>query len=150
MRKFVLPSLTIGLAVLTAGCGPSLRPLYYDYEPSRSTAPDSSFAKVEDALRETGWQIASADVPNTVATRERTLQQWGLYTVDVTLEAVPMSNGRYVRLLIHPYRDYIIGGESPIAFLPSGLKSDIIPSLNDAFEKRGIEPLGTPSTRAGD
>lgn len=146
MRR-TLPRLLSAACLLVAlsACAPSLRPLYHDY-----TAPDTASRAVHDsirvALREAGWSLSADAAPGVVATQARTVQQWGLYRVDVSLEVLPMGD-EHVRVFIHPYRRYITGHRSKIPFLPGGVRRAVVPDLDDAFEQHGLAALETPRRR---
>lgn len=131
-------------AGLLSGCSPRLAPLYRDYEDTTRAAP--VFDRVETALEEAGWVVVEDDVPNLVRTDLRTFRNWGLYTVVVELEAAALGD-QYVRLYVHPYRDYITGGRSKIPFLKGTLREQLLPELNAALERQGLVVLGTPEQR---
>ena len=146
MRSLRLPSYVLaGLLVLSlSACSPSLYPLYRDYE--IQTEDRSIAERIEDALTEAGWESASASAPNAVATQERKVRSWGLYSVVVSLEAVPVGED-YVRLYVHPYRKYFTGNRSKIPFLKSGLRRAVLKDLNEAFQNQGLVALGTGVSR---
>jgi hypothetical protein len=139
------PALLVLLLTAT-GCAPSLSPLFrdYDIEPAPATAAnDDVYARLRAALTEAGWTVTESDVPNLLATEPRRMSNWGLYRTDVTLEAAPVNN-RHVRVFFHPFRTYITGGRSKMAFLDGGLQRALIPELNRALEAHGFLPLGAP------
>jgi hypothetical protein len=149
--------LTLCLAVLFAGCAPSLSPLYrdYDVEPAstvanseRSTDETDSdiYDRIRAALASAGWNETPSAAPNAVSTKSRQLSNWGLYRVVVSLDVVPVGE-QHVRVLFHPARVYFTGGRSKIPYLGSGMRSALLPELNEAFEAQGLYPIGTPRER---
>lgn len=144
MDRLLTYLLVMGLLFGVAACTPSLSPLYRDYQadPPETAVRDS----IRAALRTAGWELAPEAAPGVVTTAPRTIQQWGLYRVEVSLEALPMS-GQHVRLLIHPYRRYVTGHRSKMPYLPGGVQRAILPDLNDAFTDRGLMALETPRER---
>lgn len=128
------------LALSLSACSPSLSPLYRDYEIRTADRPLAE--RIEDALAEAGWQSTPSSAPNALATQERKVRSWGLYSVVVSLEAVPVG-GSYVRLYLHPYRKYFTGNRSKIPFLKKSLQRMLLKDLNEAFETRGMVAIGT-------
>lgn len=126
------------LVVAAAGCAPSLAPLYQDYA-VRSEEADERTARVHAALEDAGWEIVEDSMAPSIATITApiTHRQWGLYRISVFVEAVPMGE-RHVRLLIHPYREYVWGRKSKLPFLTSSLRRSVVADLNEAFEARGL------------
>lgn len=141
LASYVLTGL---LALSLNACSPSLYPLYRDYEVQ--TENRSIAERIEDALTEAGWESIPASAPNAIATRERKVRTWGLYSVVVSLEAVPVGEG-YVRLYVHPYRKYFTGNRSKIPFLKSSLRRTVLKDLNEAFQNQGLVALGTGVSR---
>lgn len=160
-RRFFLLLCLAGIAA-TTGCAPSFSPLYrdFDVEPRAagsvtaervSTTTDSGesgdvYARIRTALAEAGWSEDEAAAPNVVSTQPRTLSDWGLYRVLVSLDVVPIG-GQHVRVLFHPVRRYFTGGRSKIPYLNSGMRRELLPSLNEAFKAQGLHPIGTPRER---
>ncbi|SHK73254.1 hypothetical protein [Rhodothermus profundi] len=140
MRSSLL-ILLLGLA--SAGCSPRLVPLYYDYRLPDTTA--AALPPVARALQAAGWETTQL-TPTLLQTAPRPLQHWGLYRVMVRLEAVPI-NGRFVRLFIHPYRQYFTGRRSKIPYLPAGLRATLLPRLHAALQAAGLTPAGTALER---
>ena len=128
------------LALSLSACSPSLSPLYRDYEIRNADRPLAE--RIEDALAEAGWQSTPSSAPYALATQERKVRSWGLYSVVVSLEAVPVG-GSYVRLYLHPYRKYFTGNRSKIPFLKKSLQRTLLKDLNEAFETRGMVAIGT-------
>lgn len=163
MRR--LPLLVLILALSSAGCTPSLSPLYRDFSPAPladeapaadglaeppPTSPLSDgelMDRTAQALEQAGWTpepgAAGAKV---LRTGPRTVGNVGLYRTEVTLEAVPL-NGGFVRVYFHPYRHYLIGGRSKLPYLNPGLQRALLPALEDAFQAEGLELLGTARKR---
>ena len=128
------------LALSLSACAPSLSPLYRDYEIQTLDRPTTE--RIEEALAEAGWQSIPASAPNAIATQERKVRQWGLYSVVVSLEAVPVGEG-YVRLYLHPYRKYFTGNRSKIPYLKKSLQRTLLKDLNAAFENQGLVAIGS-------
>ena len=147
-------------AVLLVGCAPSLSPLYRDYDvepaPVSASAEDAErsteeagsdiYGRIRAALADAGWTEAPAAAPNVVSTETRQLSNWGIYRVVVSLDVVPAGE-HHVRVLFHPARVYFTGGRSKIPYLGSGMRSTLLPELNEAFEAQGLYPIGTPRER---
>ncbi len=143
--RLALPACVVFLLALALGaCAPSLSPLYRDYEVAPAEPP--IVQRIEAALAEAGWQTAPASAPNAVATEERKMSSWGLYTVVVSLEVVPVGDA-YVRLYVHPYRKYFTGGRGKIPYLNKTLQRAVLRDLNAAFEKQGLRAVGTSVER---
>ena len=128
------------LALSLSACAPSLSPLYRDYEIQTEDQPIAQ--RIEEALIEAGWQTTPSSAPNVIATQERKVRSWGLYTIVVSLEVVPVGES-YVRLYLHPYRKYFTGNRSKIPFLKKGLQRALLKDLNETFESRGLVAIGT-------
>ena len=135
--SFVIAGL---LAFSLSACSPSLSPLYRDYEVQTVDRPTAE--RIEEALAEAGWQSIPASAPNAIATQERKVRQWGLYSVVVSLEAVPVGED-YVRLYLHPYRKYFTGNRSKIPYLKKSLRRALLKDLNAAFETQGLVAIGS-------
>lgn len=133
------------VAMLLSACSPSLSPLYRDFD-----APASDSASVESriiaALGEAGWDTVATDLPHAIATDERVLTNWVIYKLAASLEVTPMGPN-HVRLYVHPYRKYVIGGKGKLQFLTRRVRSRFIPELNDAFARHGLRMAGTPFER---
>lgn len=147
-------SLWFGLAclLLSAGCAPSVTPLYRDYEirtPAAEgrTSPDGdTYARLRAALHEAGWAETVADAPNVLSTEPRTLPGWGFSRTEVSLDLAPL-NDRFVRVYFNPYRFGLFGGRSKVPYLSGGLRRALLPDLNKALEAQGFVVLGTPQER---
>ncbi len=134
-----------GVLVLSlSACSPSLYPLYRDYEVETEDRPIAE--RIEQALLDAGWESVPASAPNAIATQERKVRTWGLYSVVVSLEAVPVGDD-YVRLYVHPYRRYFTGNRSKIPFLKSSLRRAVLKDVNEAFQDQGLVALGTGVSR---
>lgn len=138
--------LLIGLCLSTAACAPSLSPLYRDYEAQADTPSAPVAERIETALTETGWHLKPAAAPNAFATEERKLSSWGIYSVVASVEVVPLGT-EYVRLYIHPYRKYITGGRGKIPYLNKSLQRSVLTDLTQAFERQGLQAIGTGEKR---
>lgn len=140
------------LLVASSGCAPSLTPLYRDFEEapraSREQTADSrpELERIDRALRSVGWKTRPGAVDGILATEPRAFREWGLYTVEVDLEVLPLA-GRYVRVLIHPYRHYFVGGRRKIPYLKTGLAEDVVRDLETAMAAEGLTLVGTATDR---
>ncbi len=121
------------LMMWIAGCAPSMTPLYQDYEAGTGDVPERISAAFEDA----GWELAEESLPPAIATVPRTHRNWGLYRVTLWVEAVPMGQD-HVRLLIHPYREYVWGRRSKMPYLSSGIRRSLVADLDKAFAAHGF------------
>lgn len=133
-----------GAFLLLSACTPSLSPLYRDYTPAMDSA--SVEARILSALGEAGWDTVATNLPNAIATEERVLSNWGIYKVAASLEVAPLGQD-HVRLYVHPYRQYFIGGKGKIMYLTRRVETRFIPEINEAFEKYGLRLAGTPFER---
>ena len=168
--------LLLCLIVTGTGCAPSFSPLYRDFDVSPDltdravaesqeaqegsaaaevrgaterddeTQNNEVYERIRTALAAAGWEEGPQAAPNVVSTEPRTLSDWGLYRVLVSLDVVPIGD-RHVRVLFHPVRRYFTGGRSKIPYLNSGLRQALLPALNEAFEAQGLYPIGTPRER---
>ena len=132
------------LALSVSACAPSLSPLYRDYEIQAEDQPVTQ--RIEEALAEAGWERIPSSAPNVIATQERKVRSWGLYSVVVSLEAVPVGQG-YVRLYLHPYRKYFTGNRGKIPYLNTTLRRAVLKDLNEALQTRGLVAIGTSVDR---
>ncbi|RMF64991.1 MAG: hypothetical protein D6746_00965 [Bacteroidetes bacterium] len=148
-RLVLLIGLCGGLLTLGgAGCAPSLSPLYRDYEvvvPDTTRAADLS-ARIATALQQAGWELGESPTAPLITTRPRTLNNWGIYRVEVALEVAPL-HGNYVRVFIHPYRRFFTGGRSKIPYLRGSIERAILPDLTKAFEAQGLHLRGSAIER---
>ena len=135
----------VAILFVLPGCAPSLSPLYRDYEMGQSDST-SVDGRIVAALKDAGWDTVATSVPNAIATEEKVLSNWGLYKVTASLEVTPLGQD-HVRVFIHPYRRYVVGGKGKIPFLTRRIRSQFLPELNDAFEGQGFAIAGTPFER---
>ncbi len=131
------------IGVLSA-CSPALHPLYRDYKVAPHT--DVVEARIERALASSGWHSVPGPAPNVIATNERRVRSWGVYSVVVSLEAVPVGDG-YVRLLVHPYRHYIWGTRSKVPFLNSTIRRSVLRDFDAAMAAQELIAAGTGVSR---
>lgn len=124
------------LLLLLAGCTPRLAPLYQDY--STASSDSATVEAAARALESAGWTLNPAPAPNALATMPRRMQEWGLYRVYLQVEVLPLG-GPYVRVLFHPYRQYVTGGRGKIPYLPSGVRRAALPPLREALEAEGFK-----------
>ena len=141
LRWYVLVGV---LALSVTACAPSISPLYRDFQVQQAEEPVAE--RIEAALAEAGWQVVPASAPNAVATEERKVKSWALYSVVVSLEVVPVGE-EYVRLYLHPYRKYFTGSRSKIPFLDGSLQRALLKDLYEAFNKEGLQAIGTGRER---
>jgi len=132
-------------ALLLSACAPSLSPLYRDYEAPASDSVAVE-ARVVAALQEAGWDTVATDLPHAIETEEKVLTNWGVYKLAASLEVTPMGSD-HVRVFVHPYRKYFIGGKGKIQYLTRRVRARFIPELNDAFANQGLQLAGTPFER---
>lgn len=133
-------------AILSLGaCSPGSTPLYRDYSAPPVT-PEELQQRILTALDEAGWKIDSVRTDGVVTTQRRTVSRFLLYHVDVRLDVLPLD-GRYVRVLLFPYRYFITGNRSMIAFMRPGIERSVLPSLSSAFRRQGLVLVGTPIDR---
>ena len=101
--------------------------------------------RIADALVEAGWELDEAPSDNAVSTKEIEIVEWGLYDVRVSLDVVPI-NDTFVRVYVHPYRQYFYGSRSKMSYMNRRVREYVFPELAEAFGARGIVPVGAPST----
>ena len=130
--------------LVLSSCTPSLYPLYRDYEDERQQ--NATLQRIEHALIDAGWTIVPSPANNVIATDQRQVRQWGLYSVMVSLEAVDIG-GDHVRLLVHPYREYIWGTRSKIPFLNPAIRRSIMRDLDNAMADQSLTAVGTGMSR---
>lgn len=157
-RRGHVRSVTLAVMILVAaasGCSPSISPLYRDYTtgdtPPTTASPATTDSagvayRLAAALESAGWSLDEPPSPNVLGTVPRKLNDWGLYRVEVSLEAAPLD-GDLVRVYFHPYRVYFTGGRSKIPFLGRSLRAQLLPDLNRALKSQGLTMLGTPEER---
>lgn len=145
----------IAALILLTGCSPRLSPLYRDYEVQAATNADTEevvddhaavMERIRAGLRDADWEIGESVTPNVVAAEPRQFREWGLYSIEVELEVAPVG-GNYVRLFVHPYRIYFTGAKRKIPYLRGSLARSVLKDLHAAFEKQGLEHIGTAQTR---
>ncbi len=124
--------------LLASGCTPRLAPLYTDLDASAVQAGDTSVQyRAARALEAAGWTLTSPPAVGSLATDPRRMSDWGLYRVYLSVEVLPLGDS-YVRVLFHPYRQYITGGRGKILYLPGGVKRAALPPLKEALEAHGF------------
>ena len=144
--RYSILLLVVGAGLL-AGCSPSLYPLYRDYriEPH----DDLVDTRIESALASAGWTLTPGPAPNVIATNQREIRNWGLYKTVVYMEAVEIGGG-YVRILVHPYRHYLWGRRSKIAFLNGSIRRAVIRDFDDAMARQAMVAVGSGVSRDRD
>ncbi len=100
--------------------------------------------RIADALVAAGWELDEAPSENAVSTKEVEIAEWGLYDVRVSLDVVPINN-KFVRVYVHPYRQYFYGSRSKMSYMNRRVREYVFPELAEAFQAQGIVPLGAPS-----
>lgn len=133
------------LAVVWAGCAPSISPLYRDYD-LRDRSDGDMRNRILAALQDTRWTAVPTSAPHVVATDTVTMRRWGLYRVEVSLEVAPVGD-RYVRVFVHPYRVYFTGARRKIPYFKRRLRRTILPELARAFESQGLYAIGSAMER---
>lgn len=136
--------IVLGALLFLTACAPSLSPLYRDYEVGGSS--EAADARIVAALRSAGWDTVATEVPNAIASEEKVLSNWGLYRVTAQLEVTPLGRD-HVRIFVHPYRKYIVGGKGKIPYLTRRIRVKFLPELTEAFEEQGFAVAGTPFER---
>ncbi|MBO6574016.1 MAG: hypothetical protein JJ896_01255 [Rhodothermales bacterium] len=137
--------LTLLALVILAGCAPSLSPLYRDFEDDTPTG-DDVFARIDRALGEAGWTTVPAVTANAIATEPRSFRSWGLYSVEIELEVVPMA-GDHVRVFVNPYRKFFQGTRRKVPYVRKGWARAVVGDLSDALEAEGLTYMGTAQQR---
>ena len=135
--KFVVFGLVAMLFI--AGCRPSLAPMFKDYEiADEEEVSEDVQERVISALEEVGWVPAEeAILPSVILTEERILNRRGIYKNTAVLEVLPVGDN-YIRVLIHPYRDHLIGNRTKLPYLPSNIEKQIVPDLTASLESHGL------------
>jgi hypothetical protein len=131
---------TVTLALVLGACAPSMDPLYRDFQRETAVAELSTAAlqvTLRRALESAGWEIADESVEPSVRTMPRTHARWGVYRVTVYLEALPLGE-RHVRVMIHPYREYVWGTRSKLPYLTRPIREAIVPELEQALSAHGL------------
>ena len=172
MKRLCAPALLLVISFFLSACAPSLAPLYRDYDmPSPDTllavavsesmnpsgepsgmAPDEGVGartvpeRIVAALNEAGWDTTATDLPHAIATKQRVLRRWGMYSIVFYLEVTPLGRD-HVRIYIHPFRKYVFGKASKIQYLTRRIRSRFMSELDEAFSKHGLKPAGTPFER---
>ena len=131
--------------LLVSGCAPSLSPLYRDYEDEKS-AGDDVYARIERALQNADWELAEATTDNVVATRPRTIRSWGIYSVEVELEVVPLA-GDHVRVFVNPYRHFFQGTRRKVAYVRTSWARSAVKDLTETLDEEGLAFRGTAQSR---
>lgn len=135
------------IATVSLGCSPRLSPLYRDFSIDESTQYEYDiYERLTLAMEEAGWSVIEGVTSNIVATEGRDFNSWGIYTMEVELEASPVGNG-YVRLFIHPYRRYFTGTRGKMPYLKRGLAKAALSTLETPFETYGLKFAGTAESR---
>jgi len=101
--------------------------------------------RIAEALVAAGWELDEAPSENAVSTKEVEIAEWGLYDVRVSLDVVPI-NDKFVRVYVHPYRQYFYGSRSKMSYMNRRVREYVFPELSEAFLARGIVPPGAPPT----
>ena len=140
----LMPALAASVLLLLSACSPALYPPYRDYA-IRSNPKVLEF-RIEDAMVTAGWTRVPGVVHNVIATNERQVRHWGIYSVVVSMEAIPMGGG-YVRVLVHPYRQYVWGTRSKIAFLNGTIRRSVLRDLDSAMAAESLIAVGSGVSR---
>lgn len=149
MSRFLV---AIAFLVLLSGCSPRLSPLYRDYEVDgvAATVAGASeadvYVRLERGLETAGWTLTDSVTDNVVATEARQFREWGVYSVEIELEAAPVG-GDHVRIMVHPYRKFFTGARRKIPYLRGSLARSALKDLHAALEAEGLEHIGTMQSR---
>ncbi len=147
MKTSVVLVCLCGLLWIAQGCSPNLGPLYRDYEVQ--AVDEDVYPKILAALEEAGWDTTAASAPNSVKTKNRTLNRWVIYHTVASLEVIPIGE-TYVRVLIHPYRHNFLRMRSKLPYIPSNIERKIVPDLTEALEAQGLyAPGAMPADSSG-
>lgn len=131
------------LLLTATACAPSFSPLFRDYQLEEEH--DQILERTRRALQEAGWSLTEPRVEGILRTEPRQVSNWGLYRVEVFLEALPVE-GRHVRILFHPYRHYITGSRSKITYLKRSLRSKVLPPVTKELKDEGLKPVFRDTT----
>ena len=149
-----------------SGCSPSFGPMYRDYAVGGGARTGASAdqgdvidmetpgeaerisseevrERVVMALQSAGWEEEASVVPTVVRTNERRMNHRIFYKTTAFLEVLPVGDN-YVRVLIHPYRDHLIGARSKLPYLPQNVRNRIVPPLTRALEEQGFTVAKPP------
>lgn len=132
--------LLVVLVIFLAGCAPGVAPLYRDFSAPQVERGDL-LGRIRVALTEAGWHEGEPFAADVITTEPRTLQQWGLYRVDMRIDVVPVGD-RHVRVIFHPYRHFVTRSRGKISYLTRRLERAVLPDLSEALERQGVELLG--------
>ena len=135
---------TAAVVLLVSACTPSLYPLYRDYEVQADTG--SVEARIEQSLAAAGWYEVPPPADNVIATNERTVRRWGVYDVVVSLEILPLGGG-YVRILVHPYRQYLWGTRSKVPYLNGTIRRSVLRDVDAAMAANKLVAVGSGMSR---
>ncbi|MFK7847163.1 MAG: hypothetical protein AB8G77_17805 [Rhodothermales bacterium] len=122
------------------GCSPNLGPLYRDYEVKE--VEEDVYDQILAALEAAGWDTTAASAPNSIKTKDRTLNKRLIYKTVASLEIIPIGD-EFVRVLIHPYRHNFLKMRSKLPYLPSNIERKIVPDLTEALKIQGLYVPGT-------
>jgi hypothetical protein len=129
--------------MLSAGCAPSVTPLYRDFEPMAGEGlaeQDRLLEQLAVVAREAGWELAPSEASNVVTTTRRTISRGVLSKTTVSLDLIPLG-GRHVRVLFHPRKEYVTGERTKVAYLDGSLRRRLLPPLHEALEEGGLVPV---------
>lgn len=131
--------------ILFGGCAPSLSPLYRDFRDEADAGTDV-YSRIERALESADWTVRDAVTDNVVATEPRSIRSWGIYSVEVELEIVPLA-GDHVRVFVNPYRHFFQGTRRKVPYLRKSWARSSIRDLTEALETEGLAFEGTAIQR---
>ena len=137
----------LALVCLAAGCAPRLSPLTRDYRlaASDTAARTDVRERLAAALTRAGWTALPAG-GDALTTEPRAGADWGLYDVRLSLDAIPIAEGR-VRLVFDPVRRYVWRTRTHIPYLPAGALRTFLPSLDAALRAEGFVPDASGAAR---
>ena len=141
MTKFSPLLLCLCIALwFVQGCSPNLGPLYRDYENEK--VDEDIYGRILAALETAGWDTTASSAPNSIKTKNRTLNHRIIYKTVASLEVIPIGE-EYVRVLIHPYRHNFLRMKSKLPYLPTNMERKIVPDLTVALQEQGLYRPGT-------
>ncbi|NNE71573.1 MAG: hypothetical protein HKN29_14585 [Rhodothermales bacterium] len=141
MRRMLLAGIVV---TLVGGCAPSLSPLYRDYRDEADAGADV-YSRIERALDAAEWSTRDAVTDNVVATEPRSIRSWGIYSVEIELEVVPLA-GNHVRVFVNPYRHFFQGTRRKVPYLRNSWARSLR-DLTESLEAEGLTYEGTAIQR---
>lgn len=137
--------LIVWVVVTCAACGPGrLAPPFLDAR-GLPVQPEEDRREGIERLREaviaSGWRVTSSDSASVIRTEARNVPG-GMTRTEASLELIPLSRG-FVRVYVHASRWNLLGVRSKVYHLSSGLRREILGTLETELAARGfatVEP----------